>query len=57
MKLFSPRPDVELLIIEDYELTNKPEVAIFLEYKNGNCLINKNGKNWLVQPKAIRMAE
>ena len=41
-----------------YNVTEKPSMAIFIKYKDSReCIINKNGENWIVEINNIRIVE
>jgi hypothetical protein len=47
-----------LKVINDFKLTNEPQMAIFIKYLNdGSCFVNSDGEQWCVDIDKIRMVD
>jgi len=47
-----------LKVIEDFKLTDVPQMAIFIKYSNdGSCLVNTDGEQWSVDIDKIRIMD
>ena len=47
-----------LKVINDFKLTDEPQMAIFIKYSNdGSCFVNTDGEQWCVDINKIRMVD
>ena len=45
-------------MVDHFIKTREPKMGIFINYENKNeCVINVDGKNWLVELQSIRIME